>query len=134
MSKGMVGRMASSIAASPLPLVVNEIGNRLPTSRKVLGSTPVCDLWVRALLRCGYDAQSSAGLLGVRPSQFSKDFSPNWPNEAPMLKRLDSLSLDIKQEYYALGAADCGLQVGIDWEDRNILLRFAQLLRSVDGK
>ena len=121
--------MAASVPVAPLPLEVKVLGNRLPTSPKVLGSIPVCDLWVRAFLRCGYDAQSAAGLLGMTPSQFSKDFSANWPEQAPTLKRLDKMSLDIKQEYYALGAADCGLQVGIDWEDRNILRRFAELLK-----
>ena len=69
--------------------------------------------------------------MGISPAQFSKDFSPNWPENAATLKRLDKLSLAIKQEFFALGAADCGLQVGIDWEDRNILRRFAALLKEV---
>ena len=125
--------MADIIATDPLPIEVKEVGRHVPRSPKNLGSEPICDLWVRAFLRCGYNAQASAGLLGIKPSQFSKDFSRNWPDEAAMLKRLDKVPIDVKQEFFALGAADCGLQVGIDWEDRNILRRFAQLLKDVEG-
>lgn len=126
--------MDVSVSLVEPPLEVKEVVSRLPSAPKNLGSEPICELWTRAFLRAGYNAQSAAGLLGITPSQFSKDFSRNWPEQAAMLKRLDRVPLDVKQEFFALGAADCGLQVGIDWEDRNILLRFAQLLKSVEAK
>lgn len=103
----------------------------LATPSKILGNTPICDLWVRAFLRCGHNSTTAAELLDMKLAQFSKDFSRNWPENAATLKRLDKLALPIKQEFFALGAADCGLQVGIDWEDRAVLRRFAELLKEV---
>lgn len=123
--------MVPNYPPAALASEVKEIGSHLPTAPKKLGNEPLCDLWVRAFQRCGHNAQSAAGLLGITPSQFSKDFSRNWPEQAAMLKRLDKVPLDVKREFFALGAADCGLQVGIDWEDRTILRRFAQLLQDV---
>ena len=45
----------------------------------------------------------------------------------------DRVPLEVKQEFFGLGAAGCGLQVGLDWDDRMTLLRFVQLLRNVEA-
>lgn len=123
--------MVPNFPPAPLASEVKEVARHLASPSKVLGSEPICSLWERALSRSGYTAQSAAALLGISPAQFSKDFSPNWPENAPTLKRLDTLPLDVKREFFALGAAACGLQVGIDWEDRQVLRRFAALLQEV---
>lgn len=125
----MVPNYPPAAVATEVKEVASAISG-LATRNKVLGSEPVCDLWVRAFLRCGHNAEAASSLLGMSPASFSKDFSRNWLDNAPTLKRLDKLPLEIKREYYALGAADCGLQVGIDWEDRQVLRRFAELLKT----
>lgn len=116
---------------APMASEVKEVANAIARTSKVLGSEPICSIWERAFVRAGYNAQQAAGLLGITPAQFSKDFSPNWPENAATLKRLDKLPLAVKREFFALGAAECGLQVGIDWEDRQVLRRFAELLKTV---
>lgn len=116
---------------TPTASEVKEVAKAIASPSKVLGSEPICSIWERAFVRCGYTAQHAAGLLGISPAQFSKDFSPNWPENAATLKRLDKLPIEVKREFFALGAAACGLQVGIDWEDRQILKRFAELLKEV---
>jgi len=114
---------------APAATDVKVVASALATPSKKLGSEPICDIWVRAFLRCGHNAAAASALLGMTPQQFSKDFSRNWPDNAATLKRLDKLPFEVRREFFALGAAECGLQVGIDWEDRTILRRFAQLLR-----
>ena len=121
--------MIPNYPPAALATEIKEVARQIATPSKVLGSEPICSVWERAFTRSGYTAQGAAGLLGITPAQFSKDFSPNWPENAATLKRLDKLPLDVKREFFALGAAMCGLQVGIDWEDRQVLRRFAELLK-----
>ena len=134
-----MSRNSGQLGLGPMPL--QESGNglstlpsglpTLPTHAKKLGTTPLVDLAVRAFLRCGHNAQASAGLLQMGPSDFSKAFSINWPERNSAMKRWDALPFDVRREFVLLQMADYELSAAQDSEPVRVLRDLHRLLKAV---
>lgn len=111
-------------------MAVKEVGSHLPSPAKKVGSAKLVDLAVRAFSTCGYNAQQSAGLLGMSASDFSKAFSINWPERNPLMKRWDDLPVEIRREFARLQMVDHELTAP-DAEQTRVVREFARLLRVV---
>ena len=119
---------SKQLALGPMPL--QEVGTALPIAAKSVGGTPLVDLFVRAFIRCGYNAQQAAGLLNVSPSDFSKAFSVHWPERNAVMKRWDRVPVDVRREFAALLAADFELSAA-DTEPVRVLRDLSRLLKAV---
>ena len=109
-------------------MAVNEVGRPLPSPAKQVGTTPLVDLFVRAFLRCGLNAQQAAAALGMAPADFSKAFSVNWPERNPVMKKWDGLDMAIRRELAVLLAADFALTAP-DSEQTRVIRDFARLIK-----
>lgn len=112
------------------PMALNGVASAVASPSKVLGSTPLVDVAVRAFVRTGYNAQQSAGLLEMTPANFSKAFSPNWRENNPVMKKWDALPFNVRRELAALLCADFDLTAA-DTEQTRVLSDFARLLKAV---
>lgn len=118
------------MAVKEVGSAVTAVGSTLPSPAKEVGSTPLVDLAVRAFQRCGYNAQQAAGMLDMSAADFSKAFSVNWAERNPVMKRWDSLPVEVRREFAALQAADHELTAP-DAEQTRVVRDFARLLKVV---
>jgi hypothetical protein len=106
---------------------LQESGNAEPTTAKKVVSRLV-DVAVRAFVRSGFNAQMAAGELGMGAADFSKAFSPNWPERNPIMKKWDALPYEVRHEFASLLAAEYGIGA-VDSEQTRIIRDFARLLK-----
>ena len=111
-------------------MAVKEVGSTVPTTAKKVGSTPMVDLAMRAFVHCGYNAQQAAGLLEMTAADFSKAFSINWPERNGVMKRWDSLPIEVRREFARLQMVEHELTAP-DAEQTRVVRDFARLLKAV---
>lgn len=109
------------------PMLAIPSGNAEPSAAK---NVALVDLAVRAFVRCGFNAQQAAGMLGMSASDFSKAFSVNWPERNPVMKKWDALDYTVRREFAALLAADYGLDAQ-DSEPVRVLRDLSRVLAKV---
>ena len=108
------------------PMLAIQSGSDLPSDAKKVSR--LVDVAVRAFVRSGYNAQMAAGEMGMSAADFSKAFSPNWPENNPVMKKWDALPYIIRREFAALLAVEYGIEAH-DSEQTRILRDFARLLK-----
>ena len=108
------------------PMLAIQSGSDLPSDAKKVSR--LVDVAVRAFVRSGYNAQMAAGEMGMSAADFSKAFSPNWPERNPVMKKWDAMPYIIRREFAALLAVEYGIEAH-DSEQTRILRDFARLLK-----
>ena len=110
------------------PMLANQSGSGVPTDAKKVSR--LVDVAVRAFVRSGYNAQMAAGELGMSAADFSKAFSPNWPERNPVMKKFDALPYEVRREFASLLAAEYGITAQ-DSEPTRVLRDLGRLLKEI---
>lgn len=107
--------MSPSVQYNLPPLEVKRVSVTTESHGKAVAvAVDLCDLFVSAFVRQGYNRQQAAGLLNMKESQFTKAFSANYPDQNTVMKRLGQVPGDVLKEFATLLAERVGLSVGID--------------------